>query len=69
MSNAVDVFISYVALRSSVALSDIGRHMSNAGHGMSNPRLSVMLRRAGFKREGWDGTGYDRTPRYVRVQP
>ena len=67
MSNPVDALISYVALRVEVPFTDLQRHMSNSGFRVSGPSLSAMLRRAGFKREGWHGTGYDRTPRYIRV--
>lgn len=49
-----------------VALSDVMRGLYNAGHhDLGGPQVARQLRILGFRRDGWHGTGYDRTPRYV----
>lgn len=51
--------------RAEVGLSGARRDMANAGYPISGNELSRMLKSFGFRRDGWLGTGYDRTPRYA----
>lgn len=51
--------------KAEVALDDVRRDLSNAGVEVSGSALARQLRALGFARDGWAGTGYDRTPRYV----
>lgn len=51
--------------KTAVGLSDVRRSMSNHGHELTGRQVGKLLNEIGFKRDGWLGTGYDRTPRYV----
>lgn len=48
-----------------VGLADARRDMDNKGQPASGNEVSRILKAFGFVRDGWKGTGYDRTPRYV----
>lgn len=48
-----------------VGLADVRRAMANDGHPLTGAAVSSLLRKFGFRRDGWSGCGYDRTPRYV----
>lgn len=48
-----------------IALSRVQNALSNAGQEIGGHALSRQLRVLGFRRDGWHGIGYDRTPRYV----
>lgn len=49
-----------------VGLSTVMRDLDNAGlRGLGGPQVARQLRALGFRRNGWHGCGYDRTPRYV----
>ena len=61
----LDALRKVIRGKAEVGLNDVRRDMSNAGHRASGGELSRMLKSFGFERQGWLGTGYDRTPRYV----
>lgn len=48
-----------------IALSRVQSALSNAGQEVGGVALSRQLRALGWRRDGWHGVGYDRTPRYV----
>ncbi|BBB13452.1 hypothetical protein [Sphingopyxis sp. FD7] len=49
-----------------IGLSGVLRDLYNAGlPDLGGAQVARQLRALGYRRDGWHGTGYDRTPRYV----
>ncbi len=49
-----------------VGLSGVLRDLYNAGlTDLGGAQVARQLRTLGYRRDGWHGTGHDRTPRYV----
>ena len=61
----LDTFRKVTTGKPELGLADIKRDMDNAGRPATGGEISRMLKSFGYRREGWQGTGYDRTPRYV----